>query len=268
MRRPEEHEKDNTERWLLSYADFITLLMIFFVILYSMSRIDAAKFEMLAQTLGKTLTGTQYILKGSSGPSMVSGISAGETFPSTQVTPNSLYVNRTPTYGTNDSVDQNAFKEVEKILDNFIKENGLEGVVSHYVSERGLVVSLSNAALFDSGSSELHADQKKTVIKIGEILKVLPNLIRVEGHTDNRPIHNARFPSNWELSVLRATTVLQILVADVGISPDKISAIGYGEYRPIAPNDSGPNRQLNRRVDIVIMKSEYNQWEPNQTKTP
>jgi len=246
VKRHEEHEKDNTERWLLSYADFITLLMIFFLVMYSMSRIDAAKFQQLSKTLGKSLNGTQYIISGSPGPSLITGESSGQTLP----TPNG-------------SVDQNNFTDIQQMLNGFIQENNLQGTVSHYVDDRGLVVSLNNAAIFDSGSAELHDYQMNIVIKIGEMLQKLPNYIRVEGHTDNRPINNTRFPSNWELSVLRATSVVQVLIKDVGIAPDKISAVGFGEYRPMAPNDSEANMKLNRRVDIVIMKTEYNKWEPN-----
>lgn len=245
MKRREEHEKDNSERWLLSYSDFITLLMIFFLVMYSMSRIDAAKFEVLSKALGKSLHGSEYIIHGSPGPSLAAGESAGKTLP----TPNG-------------SIDQNNFTEIQQMLNDFIQQNGLQGTVSHYVDERGLVVSLNNAAIFDSGSAELHAYQKNIVIKIGEMLQKLPNYIRVEGHTDNRPINNARFPSNWELSVLRATSVVQVLIKDAGIAPDKISAVGFGEYRPIAPNNSDTNMKLNRRVDIVIMKTEYGKWEP------
>ncbi|MEL7565458.1 MAG: flagellar motor protein MotB [Dehalobacterium sp.] len=246
MKRHEEHEKNTSERWLLSYADFITLLMIFFLVMYSMSRLDAAKFEQLSEALFKSLNGTQYIINGSQGPSLISGESAGKTLP----TPSG-------------SIDQNNFSDIQQMLNEFIEQNGLDGTVSHYVDDRGLVVSLNNAAIFDSGSAELHAYQMNIVKKIGEMLLKLPNYIRVEGHTDNRPINNARFPSNWELSVLRATSVVQVFIKDVGIAPDKISAIGFGEYRPIAPNDSEANMKLNRRVDIVIMKTEYNKWEPN-----
>lgn len=94
------------------------------------------------------------------------------------------------------------------------------------------------------------------------MLKTLPNHIRVEGFTDDLPIHNSKFDSNWELSVIRATNVVKILVNEVGIEPQRISAVGYGEYRPVVPNDSEEHRRLNRRVDIVIMNTEYNKWEP------
>ncbi len=220
-----------------------------------MSRIDAVKFEALAKTLSGALSGSQYFIGGYSGPSLVKGISGGETLSN----PNSASVKEST---SQISQDQDAFVEIQKMLDDFIKKNNLQGTVSHYIDERGLVVSLNNAALFDSGSADLHSSQKTTVKKIGTMLKKLPNYIRIEGHTDNRPINNPQFPSNWELSVLRATSVVQVLIKDVKIAPDKVSVVGYGEYRPIIPNNSDANMKLNRRVDIVIMKAEYNKWEP------
>lgn len=234
----DEEKKENSERWLLTYSDMITLLMIFFIVLYTISTVNSQKFQQIAASLGKTFDGTNYVVGQYSGNSILDSIK----------TANNANTNNT----------------IESQLDKLIKQNNLQDMVTYKVEERGFVISLNDTLLFDTGSADVKPDQKATLIKIGNILKTMPNYIRVEGHTDDVPINNSQFHSNWELSVIRATNVVEILVNDVKIDPAKISAVGYGEYRPIVPNDSDKNRQLNRRVDIVIMNSDYDKWESNQ----
>lgn len=236
MKRLEDESKPNHERWLLTYSDMITLLLIFFIVMYTISTINANKFSQIAETLSKTFNGSKYIIGQYSGQSLVSG----------------------------NLNDQNSLGKIQNQLNSFIKENKLQGMVTDYIDERGLVISLQDTLLFDLGSADVHPDEKETLIKIGSMLRELPNQIRVEGFTDNIPINNSKFHSNWELSVIRATNVLKILVDDAQIDPKRISAVGYGEYRPVVPNTSDENRRLNRRVDIVIMNIEYNKWEPKQ----
>ncbi|MEG6566810.1 flagellar motor protein MotB [Thermoanaerobacterium saccharolyticum] len=233
----DEEKKENSERWLLTYSDMITLLMIFFIVLYTISTVNSQKFQQIAASLGKTFDGTNYVIGQQSGNSILDSIKT------------------TGTNGTNDN-------SIASQLDKLIKQYNLQNMVTYKVDERGFVISLNDTLLFDTGSADVKPEQKETLIKIGNILKSMPNYIRVEGYTDNVPINNSQFHSNWELSVIRATNVVEILVNDVKMDPAKISAVGYGEYRPIVPNDSDKNRQLNRRVDIVIMNSGYNKWEP------
>ncbi|AFK87612.1 MULTISPECIES: OmpA/MotB family protein [Thermoanaerobacterium] len=235
----DEGKKENSERWLLTYSDMITLLMIFFIVLYTISTVNSQKFQQIAASLGKTFDGTNYVIGQQSGNSILDSIKTAGT------------------NGTNDN-------SIASQLDKLIKQYNLQNMVTYKVDERGFVISLNDTLLFDTGSADVKPEQKETLIKIGNILKSMPNYIRVEGYTDNVPINNNQFHSNWELSVIRATNVVEILVNDVKMDPAKISAVGYGEYRPIVPNDSDKNRQLNRRVDIVIMNSDYNKWEPAQ----
>lgn len=234
MKRLEDESKPNHERWLLTYSDMITLLLIFFIVMYTISSINATKFAQIASSLSKTFTGTDYVIGQYTGKSVVPG----------------------------NLENKSNLGKVQQQLNAFIKENNLQGMVTSYIDERGLVISLQDTLLFDLGSADVHPDEKDVLIKIGSMLKDLPNHIRVEGFTDNLPIHNSKFDSNWELSVIRATNVVKILVNEVGIEPQRISAVGYGEYRPVVPNDSEEHRRLNRRVDIVIMNTEYNKWEP------
>lgn len=235
MKRLEEDEsKPNHDRWVLTYSDMMSLLLVFFIVLYSISTVNATKFAQIASSLSKTFTGTDYVLFQYNGSSFMDG----------------------------NSGDKSSLGEIEKQLKGFIKENNLQGAVTSYIDERGLVISLQDSLLFDLGSADVRPEEKEVLIKIGDMLKSLPNHIRVEGFTDDLPIHNNKFDSNWELSVIRATNVVKILVNEVGIEPARISAVGYGEYRPVVPNNSEENRRLNRKVDIVIMNTEYNKWEP------
>jgi chemotaxis protein MotB len=234
MKRLEDESKPNHERWLLTYSDMITLLLIFFIVMYTISSINATKFVQIASSLSKTFTGTDYVIGQYTGKSVVPG----------------------------NLENKSNLGKVQQQLNAFIKENNLQGMVTSYIDERGLVISLQDTLLFDLGSADVHPNEKDVLMKIGSMLKDLPNHIRVEGFTDNLPIHNSKFDSNWELSVIRATNVVKILVNEVGIEPQRISAVGYGEYRPVVPNDSEEHRRLNRRVDIVIMNTEYNKWEP------
>ncbi|MDI3519421.1 MULTISPECIES: OmpA/MotB family protein [Caldanaerobacter] len=235
MKRLEEDEsKPNKDRWVLTYSDMMSLLLVFFVVLYSISTVNATRFAQLAQILSKTLGGTKYVIGEYSGESMVPG----------------------------NLGDENELAKVQEQLNALIEKHNLQKMVTSRIDERGLVISLQDTLLFDLGSAEVRPEEKEVLIKIGSILKDLPNYIRVEGFTDDIPINNQKFASNWELSVIRATNVLKILVNEVGIEPQRISAAGYGEYRPIVPNDSEEHRRLNRRVDIVIMNTEYNKWEP------
>ncbi|SHE48508.1 chemotaxis protein MotB [Thermoanaerobacter uzonensis DSM 18761] len=219
---------------MLTYSDMITLLLIFFIVMYTISSINATKFVQIASSLSKTFTRTDYVIGQYTGKSVVPG----------------------------NLENKSNLGKVQQQLNAFIKENNLQGMVTSYIDERGLVISLQDTLLFDLGSADVHPNEKDVLMKIGSMLKDLPNHIRVEGFTDNLPIHNSKFDSNWELSVIRATNVVKILVNEVGIEPQRISAVGYGEYRPVVPNDSEEHRRLNRRVDIVIMNTEYNKWEP------
>lgn len=249
------------ERWLLSYADFITLLMVFFIMMYAMSKVDVSKFAAMANSLSMVLTGQSVSVMDAPGPSMVQGLS-GQKISAAQATA---------------SANQEELNEIKEQIENFLKADaaqtggkaGAAGSTTRLSEnivimeqERGLVISFKDALLFASGSDELAPGAEDLIAKVGWALTKIPNYIRVEGHTDNLPIHTARFPSNWELSVLRATNVVHVLQNDAGISPDRLSIIGYGEYRPLTPNDSELSQAMNRRVDIVILKQKYDYFEP------
>lgn len=245
-RHPEGKKRAGHERWLLTYADLITLLMIFFVVMYALSNVDAQKFKAIAQTLSKALGGGESVLF-SEGPSMISGASTDFT----------------------SEVDIRETRQLAKIqneLERYIKENNLSSDVSIVAEERGIVISFQDPVLFPLGSAELLPSARLILRKVGQILLKSPNYIRIEGHTDNWPINNKNYPSNWELSVARATTVVKTMINELNFPPQRLSITGYGEYRPRVPNDSEFNRQLNRRVDFVILRSKYENIEPSSQK--
>lgn len=236
-KREHESEHSNSERWLLSYADFITLLMIFFVVMYSMSTVDKNKFQQMAQYLGAVF--------GNGNPTQITSKDGGLS-------------GLLPDMQNNPKIELN---ETMQRLEKYIEENKLEPAATIRMDERGLVVSLNESLLFKSGSADVGAEAATMLSKITNAIIMLPNYVRIEGFTDNVPINTARFPSNWELASQRAINVMDILISN-GLEPAKVSAVSYGEHRPEVPNDTPEHRQLNRRVDIVIIKTELNKLEP------
>lgn len=229
--------KTSMERWLLTYSDLITLLMVFFVIMYALSSVNEKKFEAMSISLANAMGGGQSVFDNP-GATFVPGISDAET------------------------IETDDLERIRKELQAYIDEHGLNDKVSVNIEDRGVVLSFQDVALFPLGSAELTANARVLINQIGQILLSTTQFIRVEGHTDNLPINTREFPSNWELSSARANSVLQQLIRELNFPQYRLSATGYGEFRPRAANDSMENRQRNRRVDIVVLKSKYETAEP------
>lgn len=245
-------EKDTAERWLLTYADLMNLLLIFFIVLYAMSQVDKAKFNQLAQSLNMALGNsslTEYIDNSAQGGKSLIPLPAD----SSSVVPSKL---------EDQQIDQ-----LKKQVDEVVEKKGLKGEINVAVQERGVVISINAQLLFKSGSAELEADSKPTIGEIGDILLKVPGKqIKIEGHTDTDPINSPLFPSNWELSSARSTNVLRLLVDKTHIDPKSISAVGYGEFRPLVPNTTEENKTKNRRVDIVILRDAFDKAEAGISK--
>lgn len=222
--------------WMTSYGDMVTQILIFFVMLFTFSSIDAARFRELAISLQSAFKGGTGILPGGQSISV-------------------------ETLGPERANLAQLTEAMHQVL-NIVESSGLKGAVEASVNERGLVISIKDSTFFDLGKADLKPRSREILSKIGIALKDLPNQIRIEGHTDNLPINTPQFPSNWELSTARATTVLRYLVENVGLSPQKLSAVGYGEFRPRYPNDTEEHRAKNRRVDIVVLLEEASKGEP------
>jgi chemotaxis protein MotB len=244
-RRNKHGEHENNERWLVSYADFITLLFAFFTVLYATSVVDLRKQEefqdsikrSFAGFIGLTNSGGEFdTVADSRSATLVPPLLDG--FPVLQLT-------------TRELQKQVEGELEEEIVDPRVGQDKLVQEVFH--DTVGVRIHLAASKLFASGSSELLSDSAASLDRLGRVLKSTNRRLIVEGHTDDLPIQNSRFPSNWELSANRATKIVRYLVARHGISPAKLTAVAYADQRPVAANDGEGNRARNRRIEILIV---------------
>jgi chemotaxis protein MotB len=259
MARKKKHEKEpNHERWLVSYADFITLLFAVFVTLYAMSQTDKKKVEEVMASMRDS-----FGYSTSSPASKPSVIEAGAM----NIIPSLHKVSQAPRRGQSKGGGKTKggeqdFKVTKASIEAYLLKAAAQDKVRVTISQRGLVVSLKEAGFFDSGSSTLKQGSFALLNDVMSSLASYSNSIRVEGHTDNVPMSSHAFPSNWELSTARATNVVQYLTKQDDFDPSRISATGYGEYRPVADNDTAEGRKQNRRVDIVLLSEQGERNEP------
>lgn len=246
------HGGSGSMRWLLTYADMITLLMAFFMILYSISNVDKDKYQRLAR-------GLQIALGRSGGGSLVV---LGEGEGTNVKLPEDLYRR----LQQQEAAPAQAARQAEAAQpDDPLLRLGQQMVLAlkpfgrfHvYVSERGVVISLLGTALFDSGRAEIRPEAEPVLAAIAERLRAVPNDISVEGSADDRPINTPEFPSNWELSTRRATEVARHLISRHGLDARRFITVGYAEVRPVFDNSTPEGRAGNRRVDIVILRERH-----------
>jgi len=250
-RRKKKHGHANHERWLVSYADFITLLFAFFVVLYSSAEVDNKR---IAQVSAAIEGGFQELgaFAGNYGgpPEHRESANQKPPNPAPEVSPPASQLR-----GSGDGPPDvsRLRRELEEALGEEIKKHEIE----MRVTPEGLVVSLREVGFFNSGDATLLVGGQNTLTRIAKVLNAKGFHIRVEGHTDDVPMHNSHFRSNWELSTARATEVVSLLIERYGLDPHQISAAGYAEYRPIAGNDTEEGRKTNRRVDVVVVARAY-----------
>jgi chemotaxis protein MotB len=258
-KKAEEHE--NLERWLVSYADFITLLFAFFVTMYAMSRVDEQKMGSAVESLQRALGSVISVHT----PANKAGVFNDFSSP--------MQVTIVPIGAPN-------AKEVKRLAEDLKKK--IEGAggkaaagkggpayqMSLLVQERGLVIRVSDQFFFRTGEAAIRPEVLPFLEALGQTLQPLDNPIRIEGHTDNVPINTVQFPSNWELSTARATTIIRYLLTHFKFDPQKLSAAGYGEHRPVSANDSLEGRNQNRRVDVVVLNSQERKTEPAAFQGP
>ncbi len=218
----EDHDKD---RYLITYADLITLLLGLFIILYAISNIDLNKYKKMMNVMGSIF-----------GSKQVASASAGVL----------------PTTGKNSLAT--TLERLKVKVSRIIKENKLGNNFQVLENKRGITLRIQDRLMFPSGKAKLNESFKKVLLKVANVLQTVDNDIRVEGHTDNVPIKSRLYPSNWHLSVARALNTAYFLIHKGGLNPDKVSIVGYAEYHPIADNSTPEGRAKNRRVDIVIIK--------------
>lgn len=244
-RRHEEHE--NLERWLVSYADFITLLFAFFVVMYAISSVNEGKYRVLSDTLTEAFNKQ---------PDTLEPIYESDPAPSGEP---SILESTTATLGEPSVIEllQQTARDnsLGQIADDF--EKALLPLIDDELIEitrddLWVEIELNTSLLFASGTSELEDEAIPVLNRMAQLLKRYPNIIQVEGFTDNLPINTYLYPSNWELSAARAASVVHVFM-NSGVEPGRMSAIGYGEYRPVADNATAVGRNKNRRVVLVIL---------------
>lgn len=221
--------------WLGTFSDTMTLLLTFFILLYSFSNVDAQKFKQIASAF-------QSVFYGNSGQTVYDF---------------NMKDGNVPLVGETDKMGQSTGGDSQDIYNkvkNFVDKNNLQGTVEIKEDSRGVIIELRDNVLFESGKADIKHNSLSILDKISSLISTLPNNnIVVEGHTDNVPINNYKYETNWELSTARATSVLRYFVETKKMIPTRFTAAGYGEYKPIVANDSDENRAKNRRVNILVV---------------
>lgn len=234
--KAKEAEKENGERWLVTYSDLITLLLVFFIILYASSNQDTAKMAETLSAIAGAFTGTEFVLEGN-------GSDLLETFSGESLA----------------MMEAQSMQAVKESIEQMTELAGLgDDAIEVSIDSGGVHIRIKDTVLFASGSADINATALPILDKIGEALKQLPNnYIQIEGHTDNVPMGGniKHLETNWELGSLRAVTVLRTLVKNCALNPKYLSAVSYGEFQPIESNNTAEGRAKNRRVEINILRN-------------
>ncbi|WP_202708606.1 OmpA family protein [Sporosalibacterium faouarense] len=226
-------EDPSTNNWMTTYGDMVTLLLTFFILLFSISEVNSQKFRAIVNSF----QGSPGILKSGS----------------------SVFDSRNDDAITNQEIE-NSFVELKNVLENYLKVKNVDSKILVELDQSGLILRFQDNVLFSSGKANIKTESKLVLLDISDILvkeAFKKYNIRVEGHTDSVPtLTTSKYPTNWDLSVARASNVVKFLIEEAGLTPSRLSAAGFSEYKPIAPNDTIDGKQKNRRVDIVILRSE------------
>ena len=241
-RKKKAPHHENHERWLVSYADFITLMFAFFVVMFASSQADKAKAQQMSQSFRQAFGGESSSRKP--GAQDVSGLPEDNSEAARMAT----------------------LAASLRLLQARLKDEIGGGMLQVTMEARGIVISLRQAAFFPSGQDTIEVSTYPAIQKIAEVIISTTNKVRLEGHTDNVPIHTARFRSNWELSSSRSVSMLEILTTRFNVPESRLSVGGYAETIPIATNDTEEGRAQNRRVDVVILNDNGLKGEPGKAK--
>ncbi len=239
-RRKHEEEHDNHERWLVSYADFITLLFAFFVVMYALSTVNEGKYRILSDSMSSAFRNVQ--------------VNSSSPLPVTLTPPIPVIQKPRAAERAQEAVKQKRRDKMRNVAQGILEVMAPlieQGKVRVIETSRGVTIEINDSILFSPGQALLQPALVKAMGAIADVLAPTDFPITIEGHTDNVPINTLQFPSNWELSAVRATTVLRLFV-DSGVVPDRLTAIGYADTRPVEPNLLADGRARNRRVTILI----------------
>ncbi|MDH4186951.1 MAG: OmpA family protein [Nitrospira sp.] len=237
MSKKKHEEHENHERWLVSYADFITLLFAFFVVMYSISSVNEGRFRTVSESIKAALN------------PIVSPPAAPVPFQIGANKPSSIVPNSIPSRDT-------AIRRLYQVVKALQASTQLEAIRITEAGDSTIVLSLPDFVLFESGAASLRAEALPFLQVLAEVLVELDRQVKVQGHTDNLPIRTAQFPSNWELSSIRAVMVVRALSELYGVPVQNLSAVGYADSRPVTDNTTPENRAKNRRVEIVVMEKQ------------
>lgn len=238
-KKKKNHEEHMDETWLLPYSDMLTLLLALFITMFAMGQIDKEKFNNVAKQFNVIFSGGSGISDGD-GNSIVSigGPDGSDTT------------------GMSDSqIEDTKMTEIKKNLEEEIEQEGYGDRIKIDLNGEGLEIAIQDVALFDSGDAEVLSDVSPILLKISNMLKELDNQIRVVGYTDNVPISNNKFRSNWDLSASRAINVMDFMVSYGGIKEENVSIQAYGQYKPKTSNDTEEGKAKNRRVEIYVVRN-------------
>ncbi len=250
MRRRSKKPPENHERWLVSYADFVTLLFAFFVVMFATSHVDAARMKRISAMYSAVLSNDSAMMQ-----QLLATMAAEDLAQQQQA--NAPDARRVLTMAELTPIKARIEKRLAPLID--ADKIGLS------LTPRGLVISLRESGFFPPGQASFLPGAADLLSEVAAVVAELPNQpVRMEGHTDNTPISNARFPSNWELSTARAIAVLDLFVDRFDMDPRRVSVAGYGERRPIADNRTAAGRAKNRRVDIAILSRSAASMAPQQ----
>ena len=244
------------ESWLIPYADILTLLLALFIVLFASSEVDSKKFEALAKSLNSAMQGGTGLLEEEA---VVEPIDDAGQIPkigdAEQTAENQK--NQPQEEDSNEMTpeqDEKELGELQETIEGYIKEKGLSPRLQTELTEQGLLVTITEGVLFQSGTAEVVGESKKIATELSNLLvSDPPRQIVIEGHTDNHPIHTATYPSNWELSSARAINFMKVLLENEKLDPTKFSATGYGEFQPVDTNATAEGRAKNRRVEVLIL---------------
>ncbi|WLR49629.1 flagellar motor protein MotB [Bacillus tianshenii] len=237
------------ESWLIPYADMLTLLLALFIVLFAASNVDAKKYEQISEALNAAFTGGTGVMEH---PMPVQPQNADPAATEEkQSSPSEGEGNKT---GGSDSEAEEELESLQQKIQSYIEKNELNEDLSTKLTDEGLLVTILNDAFFASGSADLTEETERIAREISVTLATKePHQVIISGHTDDRPIRNAQFEDNWHLSVIRAVNFMKILLENDKLNPEHFSAKGFGEFKPVAPNDTAENRQKNRRVEVLIL---------------
>jgi len=251
-RKPFDDDDENPDRWLVSYADFITLLFAFFVVMYSISSVNQGKYKQLTHSMGTAFTGNNSPMQLQSNNSAADSKLKGQS--KSLIKPLPL----THLYNEKMRRERESMTNMGIGLSNTLAPLITAGKLQVVQNNRGIRIDIHDSLLFTPGSAEIAASATGLMNEIATVLKTNQRLIQVEGHTDNIPIHNATFFSNWELSAVRASSVVRML-SNASIAETRLSALGFGSAQPITENETPDGRAKNRRVSIMILYETQNQ---------